>query len=270
MISLSNLGSLWGAEASSFHRSVMRFQGCVLTAPGDEGADFSGRVESRRFRTFAVGDQLEARVREHVPLCHEIKALCARCIILPQMRWNGYLDNVLDDANRTIHRGINEPQLVGKLREVLGNFPPRIVLMLRLCVRVKRSPRCPSYRDQRSQQVVEIFQPVVCVPVFQPSVAGRYPQSIDEFVHQLLPQSHRSHHHRGAFIAPGNWDYRHFDERALITRSGSDRALHPLILPHPDPLAIFHVVSTERDRRIRTISARDATRHERRRYEEAR
>ncbi len=33
---------------------------------------------------------------------------------------------------------------------------------------------------------------------------------------------------------------------------------------------ILYVVSTERDRRIRIISARDATRHERRRYEEAR
>jgi len=33
---------------------------------------------------------------------------------------------------------------------------------------------------------------------------------------------------------------------------------------------ILYVVSTERDRRIRIISARDATRHERRRYDEAR
>lgn len=33
---------------------------------------------------------------------------------------------------------------------------------------------------------------------------------------------------------------------------------------------ILYVVSTERHRRIRIISARDATRHERRRYEEAR
>ena len=33
---------------------------------------------------------------------------------------------------------------------------------------------------------------------------------------------------------------------------------------------ILYVVSTERERRIRLISARDATRHERRRYEEAR
>lgn len=33
---------------------------------------------------------------------------------------------------------------------------------------------------------------------------------------------------------------------------------------------ILYIVSTERDRRIRIISARDATRHERRRYEEAR
>ncbi|HEX7838099.1 MAG TPA: BrnT family toxin [Kofleriaceae bacterium] len=32
---------------------------------------------------------------------------------------------------------------------------------------------------------------------------------------------------------------------------------------------ILYIVSTERDRRIRIISARDATRHERRRYEEA-
>jgi uncharacterized DUF497 family protein len=32
---------------------------------------------------------------------------------------------------------------------------------------------------------------------------------------------------------------------------------------------IFYVVSTERDRRIRIISARDATRHERRRDDEA-
>jgi uncharacterized DUF497 family protein len=30
---------------------------------------------------------------------------------------------------------------------------------------------------------------------------------------------------------------------------------------------ILYIVSTERDRRIRIISARDATRHERRRYE---
>jgi uncharacterized protein len=33
---------------------------------------------------------------------------------------------------------------------------------------------------------------------------------------------------------------------------------------------ILYVVSTERNRRIRIISARDATRYERRRYEEAR
>ena len=33
---------------------------------------------------------------------------------------------------------------------------------------------------------------------------------------------------------------------------------------------ILYIVSTEHDRRIRIISARDATRHERRRYEEAR
>jgi uncharacterized DUF497 family protein len=32
---------------------------------------------------------------------------------------------------------------------------------------------------------------------------------------------------------------------------------------------ILYIVSTDRDRRIRIISARDATRHERRRYEEA-
>jgi uncharacterized protein len=32
---------------------------------------------------------------------------------------------------------------------------------------------------------------------------------------------------------------------------------------------ILYIVSTERDRRVRIISARDATRHERRRYEEA-
>ena len=33
---------------------------------------------------------------------------------------------------------------------------------------------------------------------------------------------------------------------------------------------ILYIVSTERDRRIRIISARDATRHERRRYDQAR
>lgn len=99
-----NLGSLWGAEASSFRRSVMRFQGCVPAALGDEGADFSGHVEIS-----APGDPLEARVREHVPLCREVEALRARCIILPQMRWDGYLDSTLEDADRTIHRRINEP-----------------------------------------------------------------------------------------------------------------------------------------------------------------
>lgn len=49
--------------------------------------------------------------------------------------------------------------------------------------------------------------------------------------------------------------------------------LHPenLVTLAASPFGrILYVVSTERNRRIRIISARDATRHERRRYEEAR
>ena len=38
--------------------------------------------------------------------------------------------------------------------------------------------------------------------------------------------------------------------------------------PTPDG-RILYIVSTERDERLRIISARDATPHERRRYEEA-
>jgi uncharacterized DUF497 family protein len=67
-----------------------------------------------------------------------------------------------------------------------------------------------------------------------------------------------------------------FEEAALAMRDplSQDFAddLHPanLVTLAATPFGrILYVVSTERERRIRLISARDATRHERRRYEEA-
>ena len=67
-----------------------------------------------------------------------------------------------------------------------------------------------------------------------------------------------------------------FEEAALAMRDpfsqAFDDGLQPanLITLATSPSGrILYIVSTERDRRIRIISARDATRHERRRYEEA-
>lgn len=67
-----------------------------------------------------------------------------------------------------------------------------------------------------------------------------------------------------------------FEEAALAMRDPLSQdfadGLHPanLVTLAATPSGrILYVVSTERERRIRLISARDATRHERRRYEEA-
>jgi uncharacterized DUF497 family protein len=48
-----------------------------------------------------------------------------------------------------------------------------------------------------------------------------------------------------------------------------DDDLHPANLAAAPSGRILYIVSTESDHRIRIISARDATRHERRLYEEA-
>lgn len=67
-----------------------------------------------------------------------------------------------------------------------------------------------------------------------------------------------------------------FDEAALAMRDPSSvdfaDSLQPdkLITLAATPFGrILYIVSTVRDRRIRMISARDTTRHERRRYDEA-